>query len=99
MHSSNEPERVVERVTPSPETGNYLLRQARRIIAGVFGVTVALLGVAMLVLPGPGLLVIFFGLSILAAEFAWARSLLKRLKVEGKRIIPERWRRVFFRRA
>ena len=106
MLSSNEPERVesttenvVEKLTPSPETGSYLVRQARKIIAGVVGATVALLGVAMLVLPGPGILVLFFGLSILAAEFAWARSLLKRLKHEGKRVIPERWRRVFFRKA
>ena len=96
---SNEPERRVEELPSSPETGNYLVRQARKIVAGVLGITVLALGAAMLVLPGPGLLVLFFGLSILAAEFAWARSLLKRIKSEGKRVIPERWRRLFFRKA
>jgi uncharacterized protein (TIGR02611 family) len=95
MPSSNEPERI-EQLAPSAETGNYVLRHARRVIAAVLGVTVLAIGIALLVLPGPGLLVLFFGLSILAAEFAWARHLLKRLKHEGKRVVPHRWRRFLF---
>ncbi|MGH7856752.1 MAG: PGPGW domain-containing protein [Candidatus Binatia bacterium] len=94
MHSSNRPERIEEPAVPN-DSGNYVLRHARRAIAAVLGTTVLAIGVAMLVLPGPGFLVLFFGLSILAAEFAWARSLVKRLKHEGKRVIPERWRRFF----
>ena len=43
-----------------------------------FGFLVVLAGVAMLVLPGPGLLVIAIGLGILALEFAWAERLLER---------------------
>jgi len=39
----------------------------------------------MLVTPGPGLLVIFLGLGLLAAEFVWARRLMDRLKHEGGR--------------
>jgi hypothetical protein len=42
--------------------------------------------VVMIVTPGPGWLVILFGLGILAAEFVWARRLLDRLKKEGLRI-------------
>ena len=37
----------------------------------------------MLVTPGPGILVIFLGLGLLAAEFVWARRLMDRLKHEG----------------
>jgi uncharacterized protein (TIGR02611 family) len=58
-------------------------RQARRVIVAVIGFTLLALGVVMLVTPGPGMLVIFFALSVLAAEFVWARRLLKRLKKQA----------------
>jgi hypothetical protein len=38
------------------------------------------------VLPGPGLITIFLGLGVLAAEFVWARRLLNHLKEQGERI-------------
>jgi uncharacterized protein (TIGR02611 family) len=44
-----------------------------------FGFIVVLVGLAMLVLPGPGLLVIAIGLGVLALEFAWAERLLERV--------------------
>lgn len=56
------------------------LRQLRRLIVAVIGFTVLALGVAMIVLPGPAIVVIPAGLAILAVEFAWARTLLKRMK-------------------
>ena len=56
------------------------LRNARRIVVAVVGATILLLGAAMLLLPGPGLLTIFVGLTVLAAEFAWARRWLRRAK-------------------
>lgn len=40
----------------------------------------------MLVTPGPGWVTIFLGLSLLAAEFVWARRLMNRIKREGGRI-------------
>ena len=49
-----------------------LWHHTRRTAVFVVGTAVALAGVAMLVLPGPGLLLIVAGLSILAVEFAWA---------------------------
>lgn len=57
-----------------------LLREARKIVVLVVGVSVIVVGTAMLVLPGPGTVVIPAGLAILATEFIWARRLLKRLK-------------------
>lgn len=59
-------------------------RWARRIAIALVGGTVMLIGVAMLVLPGPGILTIFIGLGILGAEFAWARMWLQRAKAAGK---------------
>ena len=48
--------------------------------SGIVGFTVTLLGVVMLVTPGPGWLAIFLGLGVLGVEFVWARRLLGRLK-------------------
>jgi uncharacterized protein (TIGR02611 family) len=59
--------------------GNFL-KQARRVVIGVIGFTVLLIGVALLVLPGPAFIVIPAGLAILAIEFAWARHWLQRIK-------------------
>ena len=36
-----------------------------------------IVGIALLVLPGPGLLVIILGLGILATEYVWAERLLR----------------------
>jgi hypothetical protein len=44
----------------------------------VAGALVTVAGLAMLVLPGPGLLVITLGLTILATEFVWPGRVLRR---------------------
>jgi uncharacterized protein (TIGR02611 family) len=56
------------------------LKQAKRVVVAVIGFTVLLIGVALLVLPGPAFIVIPMGLAILAIEFAWARHWLQRIK-------------------
>jgi uncharacterized protein (TIGR02611 family) len=56
------------------------LQQAKRLIVIVVGSTVLLMGIAMIVLPGPAILVIPVGLSVLATELVWARKLLSKLK-------------------
>jgi hypothetical protein len=45
----------------------------RKLIIAIIGGTILLLGIALLVLPGPAFVVIPVGLAILATEFAWAR--------------------------
>lgn len=52
----------------------------------VLGSTVLLAGIALLVLPGPAILVIPLGLVILATEFAWARRWLQRIRQTIKSI-------------
>ncbi|HKP37565.1 MAG TPA: PGPGW domain-containing protein [Pyrinomonadaceae bacterium] len=56
------------------------IKWVRRLVVGVIGFTVLLVGVAMIVLPGPAFLVIPLGLAILATEFVWAEALLKKAK-------------------
>jgi len=56
------------------------LQQAKRLIVIVAGSTILLMGIAMIVLPGPAILVIPVGLGVLATELVWARKLLTKLK-------------------
>ena len=49
------------------------IKVVRRVIVSVVGATVLLIGIALLVLPGPAFVVIPVGLAILATEYAWAR--------------------------
>ncbi|MFS8084027.1 MAG: PGPGW domain-containing protein [Acidobacteriota bacterium] len=52
----------------------------RRAVVAVIGFSVLLIGVAMVVLPGPAIVVIPLGLAILATEFVWARRLLDKAR-------------------
>jgi uncharacterized protein (TIGR02611 family) len=56
------------------------IKAAKRIIVGIVGFTILIIGVAMILLPGPAIVMIPLGLAILATEFVWARRLLKRLR-------------------
>jgi hypothetical protein len=56
------------------------LKQVKRSIVAVIGFTILGIGIAMIVLPGPAILVIPLGLSILATEFAWAKRFLEKMK-------------------
>lgn len=60
---------------------------ARRIAISIVGGTVLLVGVAMLVLPGPGVVVIPLGLAILGVEYAWARLWLRKVKSRTSEVI------------
>ncbi|HXV14051.1 MAG TPA: PGPGW domain-containing protein [Candidatus Krumholzibacteria bacterium] len=76
------------------QTWKLTYRTARRIVIAVIGVTVVLLGIAMLVLPGPGLLTIVGGLAILGLEFAFAKRWLARIKQTARWAVDEAKRRV-----
>jgi uncharacterized protein (TIGR02611 family) len=59
-----------------------ITQHAKRIMRITAGITVMIVGVVLSVpgVPGPGLLVIFAGLSILAVDFLWARRLKTKVK-------------------
>jgi uncharacterized protein (TIGR02611 family) len=71
------------------------LKIAKRWIMIVLGFTLLIFGLVLAVpgVPGPGLVVIWAGLAILAAEFVWARTLLGKFQTQGARL-----RDLFFRR-
>ena len=56
------------------------LRLAKRIVVAVIGGTVTIFGIALIVLPGPAIIVIPIGLSILATEFVWAKRWLDKAR-------------------
>ena len=56
------------------------LRQVRRLVVGVIGFTLVLIGTAMIVLPGPAFILIPAGLALLATEFVWDKKLLQKVK-------------------
>ena len=67
-----------------PLFGTYKL--AKRIVIGIVGGTVLLIGIAMIALPGPAFVVIPVGLGILSIEFAWARIWLKKVKAKAQEV-------------
>ena len=62
------------------------LQQTKRFLKILFGFTLLVVGILMIVTPGPGWLTIMLALGVLAAEFVWARRLLDRMKEQGLRL-------------
>jgi uncharacterized protein (TIGR02611 family) len=62
------------------------LRQAKRLVVVVIGFTILAVGIAMIVLPGPAVVVIPVGLALLATEFIWAKKLLDAVKERIERM-------------
>jgi hypothetical protein len=58
----------------------------RKFIVALIGSTILLIGLALVVLPGPAVVVIPVGLAILASEFAWARRIIRRGKIFAGKI-------------
>ncbi|MFM2024344.1 MAG: hypothetical protein RLZZ56_357 [Actinomycetota bacterium] len=76
---------------------SVLPHPVRWLLTMVIGFALLVLGLIMMVTPGPGLLFIFFGLSILALEIAWARELHKQGMQGLERILAglkEFWKKV-----
>jgi uncharacterized protein (TIGR02611 family) len=75
-----------------------ILQSGKRIAVFVVGVALVAGGIALLVLPGPGLLVIIAGLAVLATEFAWAERLLDQAKDRAAKA-TEKAKGTLFRRG
>ncbi len=62
-------------------------RLARRLAVLVVGGSVLMLGLALVVLPGPAFVVIPLGLAILALEFGWARRWLRHVRERSEALL------------
>ena len=65
---------------PVKAVTRFIQRSGKRVAVTIAGFAVLLAGIALLVLPGPGWLLIFIGLTILATEYVWAQRLLNAAK-------------------
>jgi len=61
---------------PFKVTVRFIARNGKRIAVSVAGFVLVAAGLVMLVLPGPGLLLVFVGLAVLATEYVWAQRAL-----------------------
>jgi uncharacterized protein (TIGR02611 family) len=68
------------------------IKIVKRVIVSVVGGTVLLIGVALLILPGPAFIVIPVGLAILASEYAWARHWLRKVRRMASDVVSSRSR-------
>ena len=64
-------------------------RHAKRILLEIVGWTLILAGIAALVLPGPGLLMLFAGLVVLSQQYEWAERRLEPVERMAKRAAAE----------
>jgi uncharacterized protein (TIGR02611 family) len=76
----------------TPGGGGRVIAAVRKVAVLIVGTIVLVVGVALVVLPGPAFLVIPAGLAILATEFEWARRLLQYAKDRARGVL-ERARR------
>lgn len=62
----------------------FIGRSGKRVAITVVGGAVLVAGLFMLVLPGPGILVVLAGLAILGTEYAWARRAMDAARRRAK---------------
>ena len=94
LDASEEGRRVEERETrwsrgavlfPLQIVGRFIKRNGKRVGVTIAGFALILVGAALLVLPGPGWLLIFAGLAVLGTEYVWAQRLLNAAKQKAER--------------
>ncbi|HEX2038486.1 MAG TPA: PGPGW domain-containing protein [Acidimicrobiales bacterium] len=68
------------------ETVRFIGRSAKRLAVAVVGGALVAVGLVMLVLPGPGVLVVALGFAVLATEFVWAHHVLEAGKRGARRV-------------
>ncbi len=72
------------------DPGESRSSSVRRIAVALSGVVVILIGIPMIPLFGPGWLVVFTGLAILASEFEWADRLRNRMRHRVRSFLDKR---------
>ena len=78
---------------PRPgEVVRFVLRNSKRVAVTIVGSVLVLGGLVLLVLPGPGLVVVALGFAVLGTEYMWAARALERTKSTGQRAAGGAWR-------
>jgi uncharacterized protein (TIGR02611 family) len=61
---------------PLRVTIGFIMRNGKRMLVTAAGMVLLLVGLVMMVTPGPGILLILAGLAVLASEYVWAQRML-----------------------
>ena len=61
----------------------------KRLVLEIVGWTLVVVGIAALVLPGPGLLMIFGGLVVLSQQYEWAERRVRPVEIRAKKAAAE----------
>jgi hypothetical protein len=73
-------------MAPTPaQVVRFIGRNSKRVAVSVVGGVLVLAGLALLVLPGPGIVVVAIGFAVLGTEYAWAAAALERTKRTAER--------------
>ena len=70
-------------IVPIKVVVRFIGRNAKRVAITVAGFSVMILGLILVPLPGPGWLIVFAGLAMLATEYVWAQRLLRFAKTKA----------------
>jgi tellurite resistance protein TerC len=78
------------------EMAEATYKNVRRVFVLLAGSTIVLVGAALLVLPGPGILTILAGLALLATEFVWAQVWMNRIQIKARKVTDDakHWLRI-----
>src|SRR5260221_12399167 len=76
---------------PGLEGMNWLVHHTKRVLRITSGILLLVLGLILMVpgVPGPGLLLIFLGLSVLAVDYVWAHQLNTYLKGKAEKVVSK----------
>lgn len=78
--------RVIKASRAYTDSMHLSVKVLRKVIVGLIGFPLLIVGVILVPLPGPGLLVMFMALVLLATEFDWARKHADTIKAKLKAI-------------
>ena len=69
----------------------WLIHHTKRVLRIIAGIVVLIVGLIMAIpgVPGPGLVVIFIGLSILAVDFVWAHRIKTKIEHQAGKVIKK----------
>jgi uncharacterized protein (TIGR02611 family) len=67
---------------------DWLVKHGKRVLRITGGVLVVIVGLVLMIpgVPGPGFIVVFAGISILAIDFVWAHRLKTKLQDQAKKV-------------
>jgi tellurite resistance protein TerC len=86
MNKSKIPEEAKNSSLETSLPYDLMKKRIKRIFISIAGMTVLIIGILMIVLPGPAIIFIPLGLTILATEYIWARRWLRKLNDKAKEL-------------